>query len=625
MHFCKKLLSMLLIFTILISLCSTLIACKSNDDNDPSTDQEQGSTSTETDGKENEKVILKPTFKDYPERNTVKYAVMAYSRPNVDAIIATFQDTVRAIEQNTLLYETQLQMINALYEPYSQIETAYALIQLKQNQNSMDQSVNEEHAYISTRYPEFAEVIEQLYVACARSEHARRFEEDYFQSDISEYEDGGRLNDAVVSLLREEASLESSYNSLSANLEIEYKGKKGTYESFLNEINQKYASMLNSAQHLAELSALEIAYDSQIVESKNDIYVNLVRIRREIADALGYESYLPFAYEENGYEYTPEDMRGFLSAIKQFVAPIYWDEDFYRTYSLIRQTTENARVHRVDLINNLYAIYALSNEEIAEAYRFMLQFELFDIEKNTAGRYQGAFTTYFSAYDAPFVFASVYGTSSDYLTLAHEFGHFTDMFYNATSTESLDLSETYSQGLELLTVLASKRVLPTEATVYLKYSALYSALETLMIQGFYSEFELRVYELSANEITKENISRIAKEVAREFGFYNPDSFDISTCTITHTMLYPTYVQSYCTSAIAALELYMMEADVDGSGFAAYETLLHAENNSSFISSLTEAGLSSPFHSQIVKELSDKVYFEFLGKHYYCDGSDCNAA
>ena len=199
------------------------------------------------------------------------------------------------------------------------------------------------------------------------------------------------------------------------------------------------------------------------------------------------------------------------------------------------------------------------------------------------------------------------------------------MFNNATDTSSLDLSETYSQGLELLTVLASKRVLPPDATVYLKYTALYSALETLMIQGFYSEFELRVYELSYNEITETAISRIAREVAEEFGFYNSESFDISTCTITHTVLYPTYVQSYCTSAVVALELYMLEAQTDGDGFAAYKALLSTERKDSFIGAITDASLTSPFVSENVKHLIDEVYFEFLGKHFYCDGSDCNAA
>lgn len=626
MHLYKKLLSMLLAFALLLSLSLGLLSCKPTDGEQTENQGQTGSQPpSDEGGKEDEKVIQVPAFKDYPDKNTVKYADMVYSRPNFDAAIADFEDTIHAIEQNTISYDSQLAKIEALYEPYSKIETAYALIQLKQSLNSLDKEVNEEHAFVSTRYPDFADAIEQLYVACARSEHARRFEEDYFRADISKYADGGKLSDEVVALLREEAAMETTYNTLSANAEIEYRGKTGTYESFLAQINQKYATMLDSSQHLAELTALKLAYENQIVKPINELYVNLVVVRRKIADAMNYESYLPYAYEVNGYEYTTEEMRSFLAAIKQYVAPVYWDEDFYKTYSLIRQTTENARVDRVDLINNLYAIYTLSDEEISDAYRFMLQYELYNVEKNKTGRFEGAFTTYFSSYDAPFVFASIYGRSSDYLTLAHEFGHFTDMFYNASSTESLDLSETYSQGLELLTVLASKRVLPSEATVYLKYSALYSALESMMIQGFYSEFELRVYELEMDEITEESISQIARDVAKEFGFYKPENFDISNCTITHTVLYPTYVQSYCTSSIAALELYMLESEQDTKGFEVYKKLLHTESKSSFISALAEAGLSSPFAAETVKHLTDEVYFEFLGKHYYCDGSDCNAA
>ena len=146
-----------------------------------------------------------------------------------------------------------------------------------------------------------------------------------------------------------------------------------------------------------------------------------------------------------------------------------------------------------------------------------------------------------------------------------------------------------------------------------------------MVQGYYSDVELRIYSLDYEDITKENITAITKEVAEEYGFGNPESFDISAIIITHTVLYPTYVQSYCTSALSALELYMMETTEEGAGFEAYKNLLHRDASHSYIEALEAAGLQSPFKKDLVKTLMDGVYYEFLGRHYFGQSSDVNVA
>ena len=624
MRHCTRWTAIILCLIFLLSTLVPLLGCS----NEPPQNNEGGGQTGEGNTGGNTKPtggIITPPYKEYPDRRTVKYADMTYSRPDFDTIIATFSDTVSLIEKNEVPYSEQLLAIEALGEPYECIQTNYALIETKKMQNSLDKTVADEYSFMLTSYPLFAGEVEKLFVACARSPYARDFEKDYFKDDISEYEDGGRLTDEVVSLLATEGELEASYSTLSSTEVFEYKNEVGTYDDFKKKIDEKYAGMPNSAQHFSELTMLELAYKEQIQEPINNLYVELVRVRRQIADALGDENYLYFAYGENGYEYTVKNMQCLLNRIKSYVAPIYWDDTFYSAYSIKMQSLEYTRPSRTEIINSLYTTYMLTDAELGDIYAYMLQFGLYDIERQSSERFEGAFTTYFEGYDAPFLFATLTQTNSDYLTVSHEFGHFADCFVNGNSSASLDLKEVYSQGLELLTTHHTNKSLPKDVTIFLKYQALYNAIQTLMIQGYYAEVELRVYALPYEEITKDNISAITREVAAEYGFGNAPSFDISTVIMTHTVLYPTYVQSYCTSVLSALELYMLEADESGKGLLAYKTLLHSDSSLSYIEAIEGAGLTSPFATDLVRDLMDDVYYEFLGRHYFSVCSDKNVA
>ena len=614
------LLSIIFLLSAIVPLC----ACASkNPSGDPSGD---GGTTDNSGAQTPSGGIITPPYKEYSDRRTIDYKDMTYVRPDFDLAIAMFEETISKIETNGVSYEEQLASIHSLGEPYEMILSMYALIEAKSMHDRQDKSIAEEYSFVLTNYPRFASAIEALYVACACSSYARNFEEDYFRSDISEYADGGILTDEVVALLSREGELESTYSTLSSSATFEYNNEVGTYDYFLEKIQKKYATIPNSAQYYSEKVMLDMAYQTQITEPINNLYVELVRVRREIADALGDETYLTFAYEENGFEYTPSDMKALLQSIRSYAAPIYWDSSFYSAYDLKMQSLDHTRPTRQELINSLYTTYMLADAELSEVYAYMLQFGLYDIERESSERFEGAFTTYINQYDAPFLFATITQSNSDYLSLSHEFGHFMDLFVNGSSRTSLDLQEIFSQGLELLTTLQTKRVLPQDTTVFLKYQALYEVLQTLMIQGYYSEVELRIYSLPYEEITKESISTIAKEVAREYGFGNPDTnFDISTVIITHTVLRPTYVQSYCTSVLSALELYMLESEEDGAGLAVYKALLHTDPSLSYFEALREVGLTSPFESGIVRSPMNELYYEFLGRHFYSASFDNNVA
>ena len=615
----SRLLSLVLFIILLFSTLLICVGCGAMMDSE----NEPSSPPPTHDGTDNG-IIRVPPYRVYPDHRTVDFHTVEYESPDFDGSSAEFSHVIFCLEQNEISYEEQLSAIRSLGRGYEQVMTAYTLAELAYRKNSADPTVAEEYERVSEKYPAYAQTVEKLYVACARSPHRKSFEKDYFEADISKYIDGGSLSDTVVALMAEETRLENEYSALSSSPSVTLDGVSDTFEGHLATIREKHEA--GSAAYQKAYYALELAYRMQVQSPIEKIYTQLVRVRRTIADELTDESYLTYAYESLGYEYTKEEMRALIDSIVKYVVPVLSDREFYHAYFFKMQTHDAGSLSTPALINTFYDALAAKDAKLAEIYDYMLQFHLYDINGLSDGRFEGAFTTYLDAYDAPYLFLTQTETSLDYLTLAHEFGHFTDFFENGASSSSLDLSEVYSQGLELLSLHALSGQIPSETEVYLKYSALYSALSTLVTQGYYAAFELAVYELPIDSVSTDALDAIAKKVAADFGFSGADTFTLFDCIIPHTALYPTYVQSYCTSTIPALSLYLMECDTAGYGFGAYKALLSRGNpDESFLSQIRAAGLASPFDGASVKWITDKIYFEFLGKHFYFSAGNNNAA
>ena len=260
-----------------------------------------------------------------------------------------------------------------------------------------------------------------------------------------------------------------------------------------------------------------------------------------------------------------------------------------------------------DLINSARDLVGEVDERFGDIFDYMLQHGLFDVELMEEGRNTGAFVTYLVDYEAPFLFVSAEGNVTDYPTLLHEFGHFIDAFTNYNSDASIDQKEISSQALEYLMLTRLNSVLSASDTLYLRDTQMLNALMTLIFQGFYAKAEELIYALPYDKITKENLDAEIVKAAKAFSLNTNYINDVSAIFITHTFIYPFYVQSYCTSLIPALEIYFMEIENEGSGFAAYKKLID-RNGESFTleEALEDAGIASPFKEDIVLELAGKI-------------------
>ncbi len=593
------------------TLAQTSCLFPDSPDNDKTGDSGNSDIGNGTSTEINDDTKVKiPEYKDYG-RSTVNFADMEYTRPSFDDAIEKCNGITLLIENNEVDYKTLHDAVWDFDGDVILLQTMAAYAEIQSYINPTLDKWSVENAYIGEGYPLFSQAYEKLLVAAANSPHAQKFEVDCFgEGFIEEYKDGGRYTDRLVLLMADEAELENEYSSLStATVEIDYNGMTDSVDDILYYYREAFGEESYEFKLARDycLSMYETVYDDMCI----DLLVSLLRVRRLIADELGYLSYRDYAYETLYHDYDAEKAEKLIREIGAYILPVYLNA---RVYADAVDTDSFDRLCRGDLINTSYDILKETDGEIADMYAYMLQHGLYNIEKENENRFV-SFTTYLDKYEAPFLFMSTAGNVSDYTTMMHEFGHFADFYINYGESSSLDLAEVSSQGLEFLMLTRLENTISQNALKALTDYQMLNALLVLIYQGFYSEFENIAYKLEYDKINESSLASAMSAASTRLGL--GEIYDLAYVNIPHIMLYPFYVQSYCTSLIAALEIYFLEISESGAGFAAYKTLLKRGNTDlSFEGHLKYAGLSSPFDEGVVKKIANGIHCTLVGWKYF---------
>lgn len=616
---------------LLLCLMTSLLACSKKKDpatitTGPENPSEKPTDTTNT--------IVVPEYKDYG-RGSVNFDTLFYLRPDIQSAVSSFDAITANVKNNTKSPAEIITDIRSLESTLSNIKSMCALSEINYAKDSSSEKWKSEHGYIGAYYPMLSQAVENLFIACADSEHREVYEKDYFGYSLEEYSHGSIYTDSVVALMQREAELENEYSSISpSTVEIVYKRTgtdkvfEGTVDKVKTELREYFAN--DESSYKAILILIDELYKQEFNKKAKNIFIELVRVRRDIADSLGYTSYSELAYKLMNYDYAPSDMLTLLSEIGNYISPVSSELDIEVFYSYF-STNFQPTVGRVSLINNLYEVYSEMGGDYADAYSYMLQHGLYDISEKQDNRFEGAFSTYIDKNSSPYIFMTNSGFVRDYTTLAHEFGHFLDSYVNYGAEDSLAMMEISSQALELLTLLKLKGHVHTPEYKYLEYFTVFNLLnDVILMQSFYSAFEHMVYALSKDEISEAKLEDLVDEAFELiYGIEARQDYSLSDVTITHTMLYPFYVESYVTSAFVSLDIFFAESNktgASGDGFKLYEALINRGNqNLSFTERLESVGLDSPFSDGKVKSTADSIYYYVTGKRYYVKTSDLDAA
>lgn len=516
----------------------------------------------------------------------VAFRDITYERPDADGLRARFGQLQALVESGADCDEI-LQAYYPLEEEYVYFGTMGQYAYIRYTLNLNDTYFDEEYNWCEEQSPLIEQAAEKCFIAMGKSDQREALEQAYFEEGFFDYYDENQIysNDRVVELMQQESELQSEYMALQSDMTIAWNGEECLVEELLADPDLGYTDML----------AIYQLYYEKYNPLAAELYAKLIRVRREIAQELGYESYADFAYEYYyDRDYTPAQVEQYTADIALEMAGLYYaavssgyseDMDMDTAMALLQDTA-----------------YRFGGE-VATAYDYMTAYGLYDTTESTS-KMPGSYMTYLPAYGMPFMYVSPTGTIDDFLTATHEFGHFVDGYVNCNATSSVDCAEIFSQGLEFLAL--SRADLTRQEREGLTEAKLGDALMVFLGQACYAEFEHRAYSLPDDQLTAEKLNLLFLQCMEEFGMSMYGMEDIIApgwIDVQHFFIAPYYIIGYCVSNDAALQIYQIEEET-GEGFEAYTTLMHNSGGNTILALLKSADMESPFAEGRIAELAD---------------------
>lgn len=492
--------------------------------------------------------------------DVVAYPDMEYTRPDMAVLEETLSE-VCAAAATSRTASGLMNQVYGFYDLYDSFLTNWYLAEVRYSADLTDTYWETEYNFCNEKVPQLDAALEQLYSALAISPLRAQLESEYFGEDFFDAYEGERLWDEhYVSLLEEEARLESEYYALS--------DEALAVEPYSEEYFQTYGI------------------------SMAELLVKLVALRQEMAAYLGYESYAQYAYEGYFYrDYTPQESEAYLAAISDALYDCYirvngsglWDASYEycseeETFAYLKEAATNMGgtvKHAFDLLENA-GLYDISYGE---------------------NKYDSSFSLYLWSYSEPFIFMNPYLNQGDKLTFAHEFGHFANDYVCGGSYAGTDVAEVHSQAFEYLSLCY------TADSGDLARFKMADSLCTFMECAAYALFEHRLYALAPDDLTVENVAALYEKTCLEFGFDSWDWDSRDFVTVVHFFTEPMYMVSYVVSNDLALQIYQLEHKGISKGLRLYEQILQSED--SYLLAFAETyGLESPFAEGRLEALAE---------------------
>ncbi|MBD5161749.1 MAG: hypothetical protein HDT14_07030 [Oscillibacter sp.] len=574
----KKILTLLLAFSLLLSMCPAALAA-----------EEAGVRGT--------------SFFSGREHAGMDYADMAYEHIEVEPLLEEMT-AIQALAADAANAAEAEERCSAVIDRLMEMATMYTLISIRQSANVMDEEAAAEKAYLTGAYDVAIDAYSLMMRALLESPCGAFLRELLTEENAAYYLGYEARSEEELALSARETELETEYYQTSAGITVAYNGGEWTdndayYAYYFGEISYE------------DYSAISTACARKQNEILGELYLRMVDLRKEIAASNGYGSYVDYAYEAvYGRDYTQEDIRAFHQAVK--------DGGFYELYSDLYDLYYAGVDMEVyyggytgrDTLELVEFYIDQMSSEMGEAFAYMLRHGLYDIEEDDRKDGSG-FTTILHSMNAPFFFNTPYGNIYDFATMVHEFGHYNHYFWADNSwyapVSSYDAAEVHSQGLELLFSHWYDDIFGESGQFVLDYQL--CNLVSVIVQGAIHD-ELQQFVYAEEDLTLQKINRKYRQLAAEYGLVpadDPRDEMVGWCGISHTFTSPCYYISYATSAAGAFNFWLETRSRDYFDVVdEYLQFVALPGDVGFQESFTRLGMANPISPEYISELAQTL-------------------
>ena len=559
-----------------------------------------------------------------------KFSTIEYVRPDFDSCDQELTAIIEKINQAES-YEEIRKTIERLEEIGSSMETMCTLAYIRNTLDTTDEFYEKEVEFINNRAPVSNVVSVEVSKALLNCKFTDDIKEEYGPEILVILQRSvDRFKEELVPFMQKDAVLCQRYQKLMATAQIPFDGKTLNLYGI-----QKYFEHKDRETRKAAFKAYSDFYHSNEDEME-EIFEELIKVRNEMGQALGYENYIPLAYiNQRRSDYGQEEVAAFREQVRKEIVPlcntIYEAQgkrigvDGIKVYDEKFIFPDGNAVPIGDdeyLVKEAQKMYHQMSPETGEFIDFMIEHELMDL-KNKQNKASTGYMTYLLDYKAPYVFSCFNQTIYDMQVLSHELGHAfagyqamkhqrTAEYYNV----STDIAEIHSMAMEQFAYPYAEQFFGKDADKF-RFAHLQEAITFVPFGVAVDEFQHIVYanpSLTPKERTYE--WHKLEEKYMPWRKYEDDEFMERGGYWYHKLhifLHPFYYINYTLTTMGAMEFKKRFHEDKEQAWNDYLALCNAGGSMNYRSLLKLANLSVPFEEGSVAKAMSFAKEELLSQ------------
>lgn len=462
-------------------------------------------------------------------------------------------------------------LIERSQEFFAITEDQYTEAEIKYTQKTNDKKIEKEFAFLRDEIrPLLIEASAKIAkIAIRKNDYPKKFKQ-YLRAAKVTHE---LFHPDIPNLQKEEAKLETEYTKKFSSLTIEFQG-----ETYPISMSKKFMESFDRDTRKEVWNSIKKA----IVENQDffeDNYLNLIKIRQEIAKKAKCKNYIEYQFKKKLRDYTSQDCYAYHEAVKKYITP--------KVTELQKKRKEILRVNKLypyDMtfsINSEYELKPFDSKDerklvegtklaikkvslkMADYFQEMYEDGKFDLlarEHKAPGGYNASFYTQ----PHSFIFMNAAGVHDDLNTLAHEQGHawhgklINNLKYPFEKNYSMEIAEVASTFLEYASSQHTNYFYSEKELKWALTDQWESEIATLSWIAIIDKFQHEVY--SKESLTNEELRDIWKNILNQFRgkeVYWDEDKDLEIVSYAkqrHLFIAPFYYIEYAISLMAAVQL-----------------------------------------------------------------------
>ena len=552
----------------------------------------------------------------------MRFEDFKYERPNTEELEKQYQLYLEELK-NASTSEEQIATFNKLNEIRRNFSTMAVLCNIRNTLNTKDEFYEQEKAFFNEYGPHYDNLENQLVKILISSKFKDELISMYGKQLFTLWELKLKTFDPVIiEDLQKENKLTTEYRKLVASAQIEFDGK-------INNLSQMGPYMQSTDRKIRKQAEQKVmGFFKEHEEQFDTIYDELVKVRHQMAEKLGFENYVELAYARLGRsDYDHHMVKTFRDQVYREIVPIAKEiiakkaerlgisdlksYDLGLEYLSGNATPKGTKDELVAVAKNMYEEMS---PQTGEFFNFMVEHNLMDLETRP-GKAGGGYCTIMYDYKAPYIFANFNGTQGDVDVLTHEAGHAFQV-YTCRDFEvmeymfpTLEACEIHSMSMEFFAWPWVEGFFKEDVHKY-KYSHLAGALTFIPYGVAVDEFQYEVY-LNPNLTPVERKAKW-REIEKKYlpyKVYEDDLLERGGFWFRqgHIFSSPFYYIDYTLAQVCAFQYWNWNNKNHEEAWDSYYCLCQVGGSKSFLGLLEVAGLLNPFEEGTIKKVIEPIH------------------